>query len=251
MLAFENLQRHNHIVAFPYGANLDAGPDGLTARLSILSEIVVASAVAAQDHSPKAKIVFPGEFTFGDAYDSTTALAARHVHSLGVDEDSFVGLYALPDGRKLNNTYLQAQAIAAHFALTGVTGNTVTIGLNYHRPRIEQAMDAHGVPTRFVSAEDIVRSSELSRYDRYLPLLSEFGGRSEAVIRLLSKLTGKGRIPNLLTMLVGPRVADINDNGLGGLTPYLSTGKRRLQELQRAENGQTTQASFDSAGYVK
>lgn len=252
MPAPENLQAYKHIVAFPYGANLDAGPDGLTARLSILSEIVVAAAVVAQDRFPTAKIIFPGERTFGDTFDGTTDLAARHVHSLGVDEDSFIGLHSLPDGkRKLNNTYLQTRAVAAYFGLVGGGGNTLTVGLNYHMPRIEQAMDAYGIPTDFVSAEDIVRNSELSQYDRYLPLLSEFGSRSEAAIRLLAKFDGKGHIPNLLTMLLGPRVADIYDNGLGKLTPYLSTGKRRLRELQRAGNNQTTHAPFDSAGYVK
>src|SRR4051812_36534893 len=105
------------IIAMPYSSNIELSGGALRPSLSVLSRISInAASVLWKSQQPgrACKLIIPGETCFGPELPNTTDLMRSHAISLGVPADAIVGLSPLPDGRGLNNTYLQMQALAAY-----------------------------------------------------------------------------------------------------------------------------------------
>jgi hypothetical protein len=224
-----------YIVVYPYSSNIEMGTNGLEPRLSVLSQMALDAALAVWSRNPAARIVMPGETPFGDALPNTTTLMVRRAKKTpGISDDSLVPLHSLPNGRPLNNTYLQTKALAHHFGVQRRAGTILAVALGFHMPRVRSVVKAYGMKPHFASAEDILQTEGITTYDNYLPHIQHFGGRGERLLALLSSVDGKGRLLNLMMQATGARVNDIIDDGAGGLRPYLSFARQRLKEVHAA-----------------
>ncbi len=203
------------IVALPYSSNIGRGPEGaLQTRLSILSEMSITAAAVLWQGSPESSIVIPGETGFPLEFPNTTELMSTHAVKAAVDPDKIIGLSELADGRHLNNTFLQAQAVADYLAVRPEAARrqeTLVLALDYHAVRVQRVCRAYGIVARCVMVESVLRrDSKLhDAYADYLPYLDAIA-RVEPVLRAMSFVDPKGRILNAVTRRRGARVVDIN-----------------------------------------
>lgn len=227
----------NWIVAYPHGSNIgrDATGQGLEAFPSKLTIISMHGAIMLQKQHPEAKIVIPGEtlYDYAEGVPNTTDFMAEQALREAVAEDDLVRLSTLPDGRGLNNTYLQTQRVAGYFG--GDHSGIITVTLDYHAERVQGAQQAQDVGMDLVTAEAILREAGVTDYERYASLIAKLR-TTELLAKLMTADIGplaqsrrpriaksplrKGFLPNLLMEGLGPyskgpRIVDVVEDERG------------------------------------
>lgn len=201
----------SHVVAFPYNQNLELGPDGEpAARLSVLSNMAVDGAVALWEENPDSQLIFPGATCFPEDLPDTADLMIERARDAGVPEEACVGLHRLPNGRLLNDTHLQAEAVRLHFEDEPLAegAQAVTLALAYHLKRARQACEVRDIPTDFAAVEDVLEEvGGLDEYKRYLPLFDDLKW-SERALNALDVVDPRGRLLDRWVEHAGARIVD-------------------------------------------
>lgn len=211
--AFGLTEPVRQIVVLPYTSNLALEHGIPQARLSRLSVIAVTAATRLWQQYPESRLVIPGETDYVDQ-PNTTALMKAHAmahSSPAVPEVAIDGINTLPDGRTLDNTYLQMEAVAGH--LGGDTEGTIFSSLRFHRPRVAQVAEANGISdARFVAAEDIhAEVGDPYDYGKYFDLIDSMA-RAERFKRFVGHFDSKGTIFSRIMRVVGPNIDDIHEH---------------------------------------
>jgi hypothetical protein len=198
----------SHIVPLPYSSNIEIGREGLETHLSVLSRMALDSAVQVWEHHPSAKIVIAGETDY-DGLPNTTDLTVQRAQEISeVGEDSILPLHVLPDGRALNNTYLQMKAVADSLGVDNVGQKVLFIPLGPHLKRVMQVARAYGLSPGFATAEDILSEAGIPEYEDCLPIVAELE-RSERIKRFVGRVDKKGALFNLMARIAGPMIVDV------------------------------------------
>jgi hypothetical protein len=219
-----------HIVPYPYSSNIEFGASGeLEPRLSIMSLMAIDSAVMAWEEHLEANIVLIGETCYGDTLPSTNDLMIARAHDVSgqIDDSAIVRLDRLTNGRALNNTYLQTEALSVYLNKANVStpAQVLAVPLNYHCERVMHTAEAYGLGISFVIAEDILHQLGVTDYDRYLPYIQGLES-SERILRFVNHIDRKGRLFNLMTGISGARIVDVVEG---------DDGKRLALEQDLAE----------------
>lgn len=220
----------NYVTPFPYGSNIRLTAEGQPETyLSIMSAMAIDAAVQVHEDTG-ARIVIPGETPFEDLPD-TTRLMTERAQAQGVPKDMIIPLHALVDGRRLNNTYLQAQSLSEHHDLLD---DMQVIALAYHMKRVAGAVQAFGINSSFRTVESIFEDNNMSDYDKFYPLIAKLW-RSELMARLITNGIGlpKGQVPNCIVKRMGARIVDIHKAEDGQLSIENDLIKRKRSKLER------------------
>jgi hypothetical protein len=214
--ALDALEEIAYVAPHSYSANVRLDADGNPEPyLSILSQIAIDAAATVVEHQPGSKLVVTGETCYGDELPTTTTLMAdRAIDILGVDAGRVVPL-SREDGRGLDNTYLQTEALA-NFFRNQAGQRAVIMPLSYHLKRIVHTAKAYGIDADFVAAEDVLHAVGDHSYDQYLPHIEGLGV-SEKALRFINIFDPRGRLLNwMMEKTKGPRLVDVveTDDGL-------------------------------------
>jgi hypothetical protein len=203
-----------NIIALPYTSNIEIQDGVLKARLSRLSEIAVMGAVDLWEQHPDSLLVIPGETDYEDQPNTTALMRAHILNHSSINEESIVPLDKLPNGRVLDNTYLQMEAVTNY--LNGNTSGTVFVPLEFHLSRVDRVAHAYGIDNaEFVAAEDIhTELGDPQQYERYFELIAKLQ-RGEKLKRFAGHFDGKGRIFSQIMRVVGPNLVDIYETKAG------------------------------------
>lgn len=203
----------DNFVVYPYSSNaeLDNRSTQLVSFLGVASLAAITATAEAwhRNGNPNAKIIIPGETPFEDLPNTTTLMMER-AKELGVPEEALIGLNALKNGRYLNNTYLQSEALSEYFEGSIDEGRTVVLALRYHLDRVIDALRKRGMHPEFTTVEDVLSVTGNNEYDDLLPVFSEGLRPSERIAKLITRFTGrKGWVPNLIVRFKGARIVDL------------------------------------------
>lgn len=207
-------QAVDFVAPHSYSSNVRLGPDGQPAPyMSIMTQIALDAAATAVGRQPESTLVLTGETCYGDAMPTTTDLMVeRAIAELGLSAERVEPL-SRDDGRGLDNTYLQTEALAHFFA--DHDGRAVIMPLSYHLRRIMHTAEAYGIEADFVAAEDVLHAAGNHSYDRFLPRTHDLEA-SEKVLRAINMFDRRGRFLNFMMRAKGPRLVDVveSDEGL-------------------------------------
>jgi hypothetical protein len=239
--ALDTAHPFSTIVVIPYTSRLELGNGNtLQTSLSLPSEIALRGAVEVHKQHQNSQLVIPGETSY-EGYDSTTDLMlAEAVNELGVAEERLVPLGKThgDKGRTLDNTYLQARAVAESFATHNALsqGETLVVPFAPHLARVMRAMKGYGIQARYVTVESVLAEARVSDYDEYMPCMADLARE-----RMKMLLGGdKGRFLNLLSYVTGPGYLDIvhaepGDTGEhNGYKLYESSARTQLKNVRRS-----------------
>lgn len=225
------------LVILPYSSNLKSrGRNIGGARLSFFSSFIVGVAAKLYKRGLAKNLVLCGESTFVKDQRVTTMLMYDALVRLGVSPRHI----HIVEGNNLNNTPLQAKALAKFQRARGLRQTEFTVLMwSFHRTRAEMHFKAHGFKASTESAEILLRSLEPKfRFDRLIRVLPPF--EREPKLAAITKFDGRGYFLRLLTFFRGASVTDIEKVGLidGDFLLRLTdtTGPKRLRESAKVSN---------------
>lgn len=199
------------IVPLPYSSNIEKYPDRLVPVLSMLSQMAIDAAIKAWEANPDSRIVITGETDYEGLPNTTDLMAERARTTSDIPEDSMIQLHTLPNGRPLNNTNRQIEAVAHYLSSANVddSGGVVGIPLGFHAIRVARAARAYGLSTMdFVTAEDVLHEGGVTEYDDRLSYLANLE-RSERIARFISRIDERGKLFDLIMRVKGPKIVDV------------------------------------------
>lgn len=220
------------IVPFTYTSNFHEYGGKYRLDLSALSHLVMTSTVQLWLAHRESRIVIAGERTFGPDYESTSEIMADYIlrgqrHRIKVPE-----IVELSGKKGFNNTPAQVEAIKKWRSDNESTDIPLAIAMSYHQDRLLTHAEAHGLPLAVTSAEDI--------WDHYYyptpPLVSpdaiaEFS-KSEERLQSIARISKKGRLLQLLSLVTGPRVQDAQFNETTKEYEIINTfARNRIKDL--------------------
>lgn len=205
---FDLSQPVSHIVALPYTSNIEIAEGRLRAKLSLLSEISVMGAIRVWEQYPESMVIIPGETDYQDQPNTSQLMMEHALDRSAISQDSIVPLNNLPDGRALNNTYLQMEAVAHHMAKN--TEGILFTGLNFHLKRVSDIAATFGINSaQYLSSEKIhTNVGDPNNYGRYFKLISSMK-RSEVLRRMIGRVDTRGKLFTRIMESRGPNLDDI------------------------------------------
>lgn len=218
------------IVVFPYSSNVKAAVNSAQPYLSVFSKMSLDGAVNLWRRQPEVSLVIPGETCY-EGFTGTTDLMIQRAKQAGIPNEKIIGLYSLSDGTPLNNTWLQAKAVAELLKHGHIGAHVQIVGLEYHLRRVRHACEAYGVTAKYVAAETAL-GALLEPYGRYRPFINKLL-RSEAALRFYGILDKQGWIANFLTTkVVGARQVDVVTDASGAMQLESQTASKRLAAVR-------------------
>lgn len=220
--ALDPERRFGQVVAYPYSSNIRIENGQLTPYLSVMSNMSIRAATGIWlAQPPDRKLVIPGE-TLYEGLRNTTVLMACSARHLTADAEpiSDLDLVSLSEGikgRRLNNTYLQTEAVARRLSERGNGRRAILSALDYHLERVMWTADAYEIEADFVTAEAVLHAQGIDEYDKFLPVIAEGTRDSEKKVKWLTKFDRQGKIVNWLMRNRGGRLVDVVENEHGEL----------------------------------
>lgn len=223
------------LVVLPYSSNLKSrGRNIGAARLSFFSSFIIGVAVKLYKNGLAKNLVLCGESTFVRDQRVTTMLAYDAMVRLGVPPNHI----HMADGNNLNNTPLQAKALAKFQRDRGLSDVKFwVLAWDFHRRRAEMHFRAHSFNAETVSAESVLWSLDRNFHRTELRVRLPVFAREPKLITI-TKLDGRGYFLRLLTFIRGASVTDIERTDQVYVTngPILrltdTTGRKRLKEME-------------------
>ncbi len=223
------------IIQHPHSSNIKLEDGRIKSVLSVLSEMSVVSAGLLYARHPSSTVVFTGETCYPElaGFPDTADLILEKAKELGIIPDEKLRLlHHLADGRYLNNTYLQFEALVEFFngqQPTDAIGST----LNYHIKRFRHTANAYGLGmANYVTAEDILYTEGVHDYDRYLPLIEKGKRIGEIVTRTMNVFDPRGVLINRRMKSKGARLGDVVEDEDGELVFEGGMAQDKLEVLQ-------------------
>lgn len=205
--ALDSAREYGFVAPHSYSANVRAGSLGPEVYLSVMSKMAIDAACQVVLARPESQLVITGETCYGDELPTTTELLVERASDVfNIHRDAIRPL-AREDGKGLNNTYLQTEALS-NFFKQSPEQPALIVPLGYHLKRIVHTAQAYGIQADFVAAEDVLHAASINTYDRYLPLIAMLES-SERLLRGANKIDRQGKIMNLIMKLKGPRQVDV------------------------------------------
>lgn len=222
------------IAPFPHSSNVGMVDGVLTARLSTMSRMSLDAAANLWTFCKDSKIVIPGETCFEGSLlpDTTDLMIQRASEDFQVPAGSMIGLHALGNGIKLNNTYLQAKALEEFFGQKPGYKGLIIGSLGYHLDRVVKASRHFGLDADYYVAEDILYSEGPSQFDKFIDAIDENTRKTE---KLANLLTFGGKMPgpvNWLMQRAGARIVDVSEDGQGRIIFENTLAKKKISKLK-------------------
>jgi hypothetical protein len=224
----------DYVVAYPHSSNIYLDHGELQPRLSVLSRMSIEAAAAVWKSQPGGHLVIPGETLFPSLSNknSTALMACCARQKTGLSDLELITLNHLGNGRPLNNTYLQTEAVATALDQPFRKGGSCLIEtLDYHLERVMWTARKYEIKGDFVAAEDVLQAAGIHEYEDCYPFINAGTKNSERLAKLLARVDRHARAANRITEYTGGRVVDVIFDADKKPNGFLNTTAKKRQAV--------------------